>query len=135
MLRVLRDYPTEIESDLLDKGLDIGDWYQQIRDEHGRLKLSSRRLLDVILPNLPELSAFNAALREGDWPESTQILAKIHEEIAGDNASKRAEPGESVEFMAFYSPKDRLAHYIEDHEESLARQDDEEMFYSDMGFS
>jgi hypothetical protein len=131
VLRVLRDYPTEVESDLLDKGLEIGDWYQQTRDDHGRLKLSSRRLLDVVLPNLPEVSAFNDALREGDWPESTQILAKIHEEIAGDNASKR----EEREFMVFLSPKDRLARYIEEHEESLARQDDEEMFYSDMGFS
>lgn len=131
VLRVLRDYPTEIESDLLDKGLEIGDWYQQTRDEHGRLKLSSRRLLDVVVANLPECSAFNTALREGDWPESTQILAKIHEEIAGDNASKR----EEREFMVFVSPKERLARYIEEHEESLARQDDDEMFYSDMGFS
>ena len=131
VLRFLRDYPTEIESDLLDKGLDIGDWYQQTRDEHGRLKLSSRRLLDVVLPNLPEPSAFNAALREWDWPEQTQILAKIHEEIAGDNASKRGER----EFTTFVSPKERLARYVEEHEESLARQDDEEMFYSDMGFS
>lgn len=131
MLRVLRDYPTEVESDLLDKHLDIGDWYQQTLDEHGRLKLSSRRLLDVVLPNLPEISAVNTALREGDWPESTQILAKIHEEIAGDNASKR----EEAEFQVFLSPKDRLARYIAEHEESLARQDDDEMFYSDMGFS
>lgn len=130
-MRVLRDHPTEIESDLLDKGLEIGDWYQQTRDDQGRLKLSSRRLLDVVLPNLPEMSAFNAALREWDWPEPTQILAKIHEEIAGTNAGKR---GES-EFTAFVSPKERLARYIEEHEESLARQDDDEMFYSDMGFS
>lgn len=131
VLRVLRDYPTQIESDLLDKGLDIGDWYQQTRDEHGRLKLSSRRLLDVVLPHLPEVSAFNDALREGDWPEQTQILAKIHEEIAGDNASKR----EQKEFTAFLSPKERLARYVAEQEESLACQDDEEMFYSDMGFS
>lgn len=131
VLRVLRDYSTEVESDLLDKGLEIGDWYQQTRDDHGRLKLSSRRLLDAVLPNLPELSAVNTALREGDWPEQTQILAKIHEEIAGDNASKR----EQKEFTTFLSPKERLARYIDEHEESLARQDDEEMFYSDMGFS
>ena len=131
MLRVLRDYPTQIESDLLDKGLEIGDWYQQTRDEHGRLKLSSRRLLDVVIPNLPERSAFNTALREGDWPEDTQILAKIHEEIAGDNASKRGERS----FTSFVSPKDRLDRYIEQQEESLSRQDDDELFYSDMGFS
>jgi hypothetical protein len=126
----LRDYPAQIESDLLDKGLEIGDWYQQTRDEHGRLKLSSRRLLEV-LDNLPERSAFNTALRQGDWPEDTQILAKIHEEIAGRNASERGESS----FTSFVSPKERLARYLEAHEESLARQDDDEMFYSDMGFS
>jgi hypothetical protein len=130
VLRVLRDYPTQIESDLLDKGLEIGDWYQQTRDEHGRLKLSSRRLLEV-LDNLPERGAFNTALREGSWPEETQILAKIHEVIAGDSAAKRGESS----FTAFVDPKERVARYLAEHEESLARQDDDEMFYSDMGFS
>lgn len=128
---MLRDYPTQIESDLLDKGLEIGDWYQQTRDEHGRLKLSSRRLLDAVIPNLGERSAFNTALREGDWPEDTQILAKIHEEIAGDNASKRGERS----FTTFVSVKERRERYISEHEESLSRQDDDELFYSDMGFS
>lgn len=128
---MLRDYPTQIESDLLDKGLEIGDWYQQTRDEHGREKLSSRRLLDAVIPNLGERSAFNTALRDGDWPEDTQILAKIHEEIAGDNASKRGERS----FTTFVSVKERRDRYISEHEESLARQDDDELFYSDMGFS
>lgn len=131
VLRLLADYPTEIESDLLDKGLDIADWYQQTRDEHGRLKLSSRRLVDGIIPHLGELSAFNTALREGDWPELTQMVAKIHEEIAGVNAAKR----EEREFTVFVSPKERVARYIAAQEEALDRRDDEEMFYSDMGFS
>lgn len=132
---MLKDYSTEIESDLLDKGLEIGDWYQQTRDEHGRLKLSSRRLLDVVLPNLPELSAFNTALRDGDWPEQTQILAKIHEEIAGDNASKRVGPGESAEFTTFLSRKERIERYREAIEEDEYQEEAIGSLYSQFGFS
>jgi hypothetical protein len=131
VLRFLKDYPSEIESDLLDKGLDVGDWYQQTRDEHGRLKLSSRRLLDVVLPNLGEHSAFVTALRDGDWPDWQQMLKEIHKEIAGDNASKRGEG----EFSAFLSPRERVQHYRESQEEAQARESDDETFYADMGFS
>lgn len=131
VLRFLRDHPTEIESDLLDKGLDVADWYQQTRDEQGRLKLSSRRLLDVILPNLGEQSAFVTALRDGDWPDLLQMVKEIHKEIAGANAGKR---GES-EFTIFVSPKERVRRYREEQEEAAAREEDDATFYEDMGWS
>jgi hypothetical protein len=114
--------------------MEIGDWYQQTRDEHGRLKLSSRRLL-ALAENSGLYSAYRVALTVSGWPEPVEVLAKIHDEIAGDNASKRAEPGETATFNGFTAPNDRLRLHLEALEEERDEEEAVETLYDDFGFS
>lgn len=103
------------------------DWHRGV--------MSSRRLL-VLIKHLPADSDYKLETQSSTgWPESTEMLAQIHEEIAGDNASKRTEPGKTATITTFVPPKDRLARALEAQAEAKAREEDDETFYSDMGFS
>lgn len=75
----MRFFPEEIESDLLHIGVDIHDWWNRSRKKNGRLKLSSRRLL-VLLVGLKDTSLFKTMYRD-DWSDERYMLASILNEI------------------------------------------------------
>jgi hypothetical protein len=78
-LGIIRFFPEEIESDLLQIGINIHDWWNRTRDENGCLKLSSRRLL-VLLVGLRETGQFKTMYRD-DWDDSKYLIASILNEI------------------------------------------------------
>jgi hypothetical protein len=103
------------------------DWHRGV--------MSSRRLL-VLIKHLPQDGDYKLETESTTgWPELTEILAAIHEEIASDNVSKRTEPGTTAMVTTFVPPKDRLARVLEAIAEAEAREAEEEQLYSDMGFS
>ena len=114
MLWFLKRWPKQIESDLRFDRSILRDWHRGTRDEHGRLKVSSRELL-VLIEYLPDYGAFKMALqgREGDWPEETQILAGIHEELSMYHASKCGQDMAKT----FLSPKARMELMLQQAEE------------------
>lgn len=122
-VQVWKRWPTEIEVDLLSRGLDIADWHQGIRDQHGRMKLSSRRLL-VLVEKLAQdgESEVYKAISESGWPELMDVLAKVHEDGAMLRASKfpRSELGS---YTSFLPPKERLS-FLEQHELVEAARED-----------
>lgn len=123
----LKRWPKQIEADLRFDRSILRDWHCGTRDEHGRLKVTSRELL-AILEYLPDDGALKMAMhgREGDWDEKTQILAGIHKELAFYHAWKYGED----EARTFLSPKERWAAFQEqadeeaDLEYALAAEDD-----------
>lgn len=124
-LEIWRRWPTEIEFDLLNlpSPVDIADWLQGTRDEHGRLKLSSRRLL-LILEKLPDTSEFKTwALRKGDWTRDEEIAAKTHNEVAklvSAYLQAHGVEGDDVLFYPFLSRSERAELAAESAEEQLA---------------
>ena len=68
----MRFFPEEIENDLLDRGLNIFDWWNRSRDANGRLKLSSRRLISYVR-GLPDDSRFKTATRSGDFTTESPL--------------------------------------------------------------
>ncbi|MEC4836882.1 hypothetical protein R2362_20315 [Mycobacteroides chelonae] len=107
-------YPAEIEADFehFYPRLDLGWWHRGDRDEHGCLKLSSRKFLNLI-HRLPERSEFKTHAappfgRDGDWPELTRIAALMHNEVAKYVAAKFAPEGESYEYTELHSPPERI---------------------------
>lgn len=69
----MRQFPREIEADLLFRGIDIGDWH--------RGKMSSRRLL-CLIDALPEDdTAYWRERRDGDWSAREYINAAIVNEL------------------------------------------------------
>jgi hypothetical protein len=108
-LEIWRRWPNEIEFDLLNlpAPVDIADWLQGTRDVHGRMVLSSRRLL-LILNHLPDSSRFKTeALRDGDWTHDQEVAAATHFEAAKLRASFVASnggDGEDAQYVPFESP-------------------------------
>jgi hypothetical protein len=99
-----RQHPTEIECDLSDRGRSIFEWH--------RGTMSSRELL-VLLRHAPERGPYKAALREGDWPEDTKILAELHKEVALNRAGKYAGGQHAYTPKVFLSPVERVKHFKE----------------------
>lgn len=90
----------------------MGWWHRGERDAHGCLKLSSRKLLNLI-HRLPERSEFKTHAappfgRNGDWPEITQIAARMHNEIAKYVAAKFSTEDNPHEYTVLHSPTERL---------------------------
>ncbi|OBB15113.1 hypothetical protein A5761_15000 [Mycolicibacterium setense] len=119
-------YPDEIEADFEREypGTNIGWWHRGDRDEHGCLKLSSRKFLNLIY-RLSEASEFKTYAvppfgRDGDWPEALQIAAATHNEIAAYRASKYVDTPHEYRYTEFVSPPDRRARA----EEAAADEDD-----------
>lgn len=78
-MNLLRYFCEEVEADLLERGIDIHDWWTRARGSDGRLKLSSRRLL-IFAMRLPECSAFKDEWRQ-DWPSDMYVKAATLNEI------------------------------------------------------
>lgn len=68
----MRQFPNEIEADLLFRGVDVHDWHQ------GRM--SSRRLL-ALVDSLPPESAYWRERRDGDWSLEEYVRAATVNEI------------------------------------------------------
>lgn len=66
----MRQFPREIEADLLCRGIDIHDWHQG--------KMSSRRLLILIdkIDSDPD-SMYSRERRDGDWSEEEYLRATM----------------------------------------------------------
>lgn len=131
-LEIWRRWPEEIEADLdaSPAPFSIADWLQGTRDAHGRLKLSSRKLL-VFLKHSSDDSEFKTyALRDGDWSIDRVIAKETHKELArlrsGFLASKGVE-GDDVMWTPFETPhemRDRIA------EDTFSTDDERDDFYS-----
>lgn len=81
----MRQFPREIEADLIFRGIDIHDWHQ------GRM--SSRRLL-CLIDALPDDSTYMKERRDGDWSDQEYINAAIVNELRrlrADNAAINAD--------------------------------------------
>lgn len=118
-LVLVRHFPGQIESDLLDKNLEIADWHQGTRDEHGRLKLSSRRLLEVLEYLRPESAFKTWAERHGDWSTEEKMRQTVANELSRLRSTIQARFGGSpYEPMLWISPGERVEQQIE-HEVGL----------------
>lgn len=95
----MRQFPREIEADLLFKGIDIGDWH--------RGTMSSRRLL-VLIDALPEDGAYWKERRDGDWSPAQYVQAALVNELRllrADQAAIHTESKMDVHLME--SPSQR----------------------------
>ncbi len=106
----------------------MGWWHRGDLDEHGCLKLSSRKLLNLV-HRLPERSEFKTHAappfgRSGDWPELTQIAAKMHNEIAKYVAARFSTEDNPQEYTVLHSPVER-AELIAEAQAQEQYQDDE----------
>jgi hypothetical protein len=130
-------YATEIEADLLP-GINIHDWHRGTLDEHGALKLSSRRLLILLAKKLPENGAYKTALRGGYISTAELVPQETYNEIARLRAAYYRVTGgeESVyEPFQFVEPVARLQQAIDEAVEDEEAEGDTEQMYDDMGFS
>jgi hypothetical protein len=101
----MRQFPREIEADLLFRGVDIEDWHQ------GRM--SSRRLL-ALIDALPDDSAYLRERRDGDWSEREYMWAVLVNEIKLLRAEQAAiHAGHDMKVNMFESPLARLEQELE----------------------
>src|SRR6516164_769662 len=97
----MRQFPREIEADLLFRGIDIHDWHQ------GRM--SSRRLL-CLIDALPDDSAYWKERRDGDWDDRMYLAAAQVNELRRLRADQAAIPDEvKVEVLVVISAHQRKA--------------------------
>jgi hypothetical protein len=109
-------HPDEIEADLAGHyNINIADWHQGSRDECGALRLSSRRMLNLV-HSLPESSRFKACApepfgRDGDWTLMQRVAVDTNELLAKYVASHFG-----GKYSTFLSPKQQR----ERHREAVA---------------
>lgn len=89
----------------------FADWHRGTVDACGSLKLSSRKLLNLVM-RLPSSSEFKRLAkppfgRDGDWTELEKMVAELHNETAANRASKFAGGPNEYEYKVFLSPVDR----------------------------
>lgn len=134
-----KPYAGQIESDLLGLGLNIADWHQDTRDEHGRPVLSSRRLM-VVLEHLPEESAVKAALRGGRQSRAQ----RVHEETLNEALRLRASyeavasQGEvtwDASEFAWRDPQDEVEIAKRRAEEEAEREHSQQELFDEFGFT
>lgn len=92
----MRQFPREIEADLLFRGIDIGEWH--------RGEMSSRRLL-CLIDALPDDSAYWRERRDGDWSWEQYMTATLINEVRlsrADNAAIHA--GHKMDINLVESP-------------------------------
>jgi hypothetical protein len=103
-MAVVREFPTEVESDLQChcNGTDIRDWIRWVFRGEGNL--TSRRMWALML-HLPDKGAVKTALREGDWDEERYILARIANEMIFSRADFANVHGGKSDPAPLLSPK------------------------------
>lgn len=139
LVELWKRYAGAIESDLLGLGLNIADWHQDTRDEHGRPKLSSRRML-VVLEHLSEDSAFKTALRGGRQSRATRVREETLNEALRLRASYEAvashgEVSWDAADYAWLDPQDEIERAKRQADEAKEREAADEDFYADLGFT
>jgi len=80
----MRNFPTQIEADLLFRGVDVHDWHRGL--------LSSRRLC-ALIDSLPDDSAYARERRDGDWSFGQYVDVAVVNELRllrADNAAIHA---------------------------------------------
>ncbi len=93
--------------------------------------MSSRRLL-VLLRHAPEIGPYKTALRDGDWPEFTKILAELHKETAMNRAAKYAGGKHEYQPTVFLSPVERREVAEEAAEQEEFTEEARESLFSDL---
>lgn len=126
--------PAEIDAGLIADGINILDWHDATRDEHGRLKLSSRRLLGLI-ERLWNTEPYRRSTSASGWSELEELTARTGVEIAVYRASKYAGSEYEYEPDLPVPPKDRWKKYVEDIKDTADVEDAREDTFSDMGFT
>lgn len=138
-IELWKRFAGRIESDLLSVGLDIADWHQGTRDEYGRLRLSSRRLL-VVLENLSDRSAFRTALRGGRQSRRERVVEELlneamrlrsSTEAIGSRGEVRWDPAD----FAWRDPVEQAELDRRRAVEQAAAEEDSEDLYADLGFT
>lgn len=133
-------YAGHIESDLLALGLNIADWHQDTRDEHGRPVLSSRRLM-VVLQHLADDSAFKThAVRRGRQTRSQRVHEETLNELLRLRSSYEAVASQgkvawNPADFAWTDPVDELEVARRRAEEAEEREHAEEDIFTDLGFT
>src|SRR6478609_9292589 len=96
----MRQFPLQIEADLLFKGIDIADWHQG--------KMSSRRLLCLIAA-LDDDSAYWRERRDGDWSVKEYLDAAMVNELRLLRSDQAAiHRNEKMEVHLVESPSEQL---------------------------
>lgn len=115
-----------IEAHLAFRGINIADWHQGTRDAHGRLVLSSRRLL-VLCEHIPEVG--------GRWPLEVRVLKEIHKEVALHRASLYVGGRNEYIPKLFLDPAEarEIADKARDEEQQLQEVTDE--LFDSLGFT
>jgi hypothetical protein len=97
-------FPTEIESDLLDKGRRIGEWHTYPKRFENGSRMSSRELL-TILKHLPSGSEFRKAVSFDGWSDDMRVAASTANTLSELlRATSLAAGGEDYEPARFLSP-------------------------------
>lgn len=111
---------------MLADGIDILDWHDAVRDDHGRLKLSSRRLIGLI-QRLWNTEPFARTTSATGWTESEALAARNLTEVALNRASKYAGGEHAYEPDLPTPPKERWKKYLagvkDDADDEEARED------------
>lgn len=97
----MRQFPKQIEADLLFRNVDIGDWH--------RGEMSSRRLLCCIdaLDADPD-SAFSKERRDGEWSVKEHLQAALVNEMRLLRADQAAiHTGDKMDIDLVESPSQR----------------------------
>lgn len=85
------------------------------------------------MEHLPERSAYKTALRGGDWPEDSEMLAAVHNSLAEFHAGHRAE--DDRDFQVFLSPVERVKRHEEAVAEAEADSNALDAVFDQIGFS
>lgn len=128
-----RPHPEEIEAGLLADGVDILDWHHGTK-EHGRLKLSSRRLI-VLIRRLNNTATYRRATSGSGWSELEELVARGDVEIALSRAAKYVGGDGEYQPDLPVPPNDRWQRYLEKNEEAAANEESREDTFTDMGFT
>lgn len=125
-IRVWKRHAGAIEAHLCFRGLNIADWHQGTRDQHGRAVLSSRRLL-VICEHIPEIG--------GRWPVDLLVAKETHKEVALHRAALYVGgPNEYVPQL-FVDPAEAREIAARAEAEEQQTQDATEQMYAGLGFT
>lgn len=129
-----------MEADLLGLGLNIADWHQDRRDEHGRPLLSSRRLMVMLEHALDDESAFRTWTRDGRQSRATRVREETLNEAlrlrsSYETVASHGEVSWDANDFTWLDPIEHAERIKRQAEEEAERQRADEDFYSDMGFT
>jgi hypothetical protein len=123
---VWRQYPTEIEAELADRGHDIMDWHA------GRM--SSRRLL-VLLKHPRTDGPYETALRDGGFTTLEKMIAELHKEFALYRASHYVDTDNEYTPKVFLDQREAKKLLADQEAEEREQERSEEDLYAGLGWT